>query len=232
MATEISAITIGVGSLPTVPSMLSSPFSPFGSVPLSETSSAVTGAPLASVIGLPFGSRASPDEVAWLVRPLDDVPPASGSIVTVKTTWTVSPTASGAPVCVINDGVVLLAAPKAALAATVAAPLVVTLSMVTPINCAPNCVARSSRIVTLSRPTFPVFSQLSVNVTSKLSPLATASPAVLARPIAGRYSGVASSLPPVSPSAPAFGSSGSVPLSERSMTITGMPAPSRIGLPS
>ena len=63
-ATEISGMMIGVGSLPNVPSISSSPFSPVGSVPLSLSSVAVIGLPVASTNGLPFSSRAAPVEVA------------------------------------------------------------------------------------------------------------------------------------------------------------------------
>ena len=105
MATAISAITIGVGSLPNVPSALSSPFSPAGSVPLSLSSMAMIGLPLASTNGLPFSLRAAPIEVAWFSSPVLEVPPASGSIVTVNTTSKVSLTCSG-PVLVMSDIVV------------------------------------------------------------------------------------------------------------------------------
>ena len=77
-----------------------------------------------------------------------------------------------------------------------------------------------------------MFSNTSVYVTSKLSPLGTGVPTLLASPTLGRNSGVGSSDPPVSFGSPALGSSGSVPLSERSMTTMGAPLPSVIGLPS
>ena len=51
------------------------------------------------------------------------------------------------------------------------------------------------------------------------------------RSAAGNTTGVGSSLPPVSPSAPILFPAGSVPLSERSVTTTGEPEPSRIGPP-
>ena len=78
LVAAMSGIMIGVGS-----SDVPVPLSLFGSVPLSDKSSAVKGLPLGSRIGFPLGSSASPEALAWFSRPPDDVPLTSGSIVTV-----------------------------------------------------------------------------------------------------------------------------------------------------
>ena len=77
----------------------------------------------------------------------------------------------------------------------------------------------------------PVFSHTRLNDTSKLSPLGTASPACLAKPMFGIYNGVGSSVVPLSPGAPALGPEGSEPLSESSVAVIGLPVLSVIGLP-
>ena len=65
-----------------------------------------------------------------------------------------------------------------------------------------------------------MFSQLSVKVTSKLSPFGTAALASLANPISGINNGVGSSVVPPSPGAPGLSSDGSAPLSESSIAVT------------
>ena len=90
----------------------------------------------------------------------------------------------------------------------------------------------SSNNSTPSRATVPVFSHTSVNVTSKLSPLGTASPASFAKPMLAINSGVGSSEVPLSPGAPELVSDGSDPLSLSSVAVIGMPVESVSGLPS
>ena len=71
----------------------------------------------------------------------------------------------------------------------------------------------------------------SVNVRSQLSPLATASAALLAMAMLGTCSGVGSSVPPVSPGVPGLPSLGSLPLSLASEAVTGSPLESVSGSP-
>ena len=98
-------------------------------------------------------------------------------------------------------------------------------------NAFPNSAAMSSNIVRLSTVTVPVFSKTSVNATSQLSPLATASPAVLAMPTSGISSGVGSSLVPLLPGSLGLSPFGSLPLSESSSAVIGLPFGSVSGAP-
>ena len=93
-------------------------------------------------------------------------------------------------------------------------------------NALPNSAMTSSVSDRLVMSTVPLFSSTNVNVTSKLSPLATASLADFARPRSGINSGVGSSDVPMSPSSPAFVPLGSEPLSLSSLTTIGLPSAS------
>ena len=214
-----SAIKIGVGSLP----------GSLGSVPLSLSSEATTGSPLASVIGEPSGLMPLPEPTASLVKLWAMLSTPSGSIVTTKVTSTRSPVSSVPPeskFCVesVNQSALAVGAVPVPAKLLTVRPLAETKAL-------PNCDITSSVNVSPSSETVPVFSSNSVKVTSKLSPLATGSLAVLATPTSGINSGVESSLVPLSPWSLGLSLLGSLPLSESSSTVIGSPLESEIGLP-
>ena len=222
LASPISAIKIGVGSFPATPSELSSPFSPFGSVPLSLSSVAITTLPEESVSGVPSGLTPSPPAVPWLFNPCDTLSMPSGSIVTVIMTSNEEPTSRLPPtirLCVVSPAKVPLAVGNVPVPTS---PPIVGAEVAT--NALPNSDMMSSTRVKLSSVTVPVFSTTNVKVTSKLSPLGTAAPATLASPTSGINSGVGSSDVPLSPWSFGLLPFGSLPLSL--LSVAGMMFPS------